>query len=119
MDQPMPTADYRSVRIETLREHFQEQVEITSLRAVAQRAGVGRTTLFKFLRGATTPHPRVKRALALLYLGNIGQGRGRVTPCTVGEQWERPEVQLAARVLVETFRQSLEPVPDWLSRLAK
>jgi transcriptional regulator with XRE-family HTH domain len=59
--------DYRPVPLDTLRELARERSERTSLRQVAAAVGVGRTTLQKFIQGETSPHPRVKRALARWY----------------------------------------------------
>lgn len=61
-------ADYRAVSIDALREFARDESERTSLRQVAQAAGVGRTTLHKFIQEKTSPHPRVRRLLALWYL---------------------------------------------------
>lgn len=60
--------DYRAVPLDALREFARDQSERTSLRQVAATSGVGRTTLHKFLQGETTPHPRIRRLLALWYL---------------------------------------------------
>jgi hypothetical protein len=52
-----------------LREWVREEAARTSLRKVAETAGVGRPSVTKFLTGHGNTHPRVQRALALLYLG--------------------------------------------------
>jgi AcrR family transcriptional regulator len=60
--------DHRAVPVETLREFARDRAELTSVRQVAAEAGLGRTTLRNFLTRDTTPHPRVRRLLALWYL---------------------------------------------------
>jgi hypothetical protein len=60
--------DHRAVPVETLREFARDRAELTSVRQVAAEAGLGRTTLRNFLTRETTPHPRVRRLLALWYL---------------------------------------------------
>lgn len=64
----MNTRDHRSVPLDVLREFVRSQAELASLRAVAEASGVGRTTLRNFLYKGTTPHPRIRRTLALWYL---------------------------------------------------
>jgi hypothetical protein len=63
--------DHRTVPLEVLREFTRSQAELTSIRLVAEDAGVGRSTLHKFVTGGTTPHPRVRRLLALWYLRRV------------------------------------------------
>ena len=65
---PATGTDYRAVPLETLRQFARAEAERTSLRHVAAAVGVGRTTLHNLLSGETSPHPRVKRLLALWYL---------------------------------------------------
>ncbi|MBW3572578.1 MAG: hypothetical protein KY467_15860 [Gemmatimonadetes bacterium] len=60
--------DHRTVPLEVLREFARSEAERTSLRHAAEDAGVGRSTIHKFIMGGTTPHPRVRRLLALWYL---------------------------------------------------
>ena len=60
--------DHRSVPVEVLREFARSQAELSSIRMIADDAGVGRSTLHKFITAGTTPHPRVRRLLALWYL---------------------------------------------------
>lgn len=60
--------EYRAVSVETLREFARDRAELTSVRQVAAEVGLGRTTLHNFISGDTTPHPRVRRLLALWYL---------------------------------------------------
>ncbi|HZG43331.1 MAG TPA: helix-turn-helix transcriptional regulator [Longimicrobium sp.] len=60
--------NHRDIPLPVLREWARTQTEITSLREVAARVDIGRTTLGKFIRGETTPHPRIVRRIGLLYL---------------------------------------------------
>jgi hypothetical protein len=63
--------DHRSVPVEVLRDFARHQVELSSIRLVAEDAGVGRSTLHKFISGGTMPHSRVRRLLALWYLRRL------------------------------------------------
>jgi hypothetical protein len=65
--------DHRAVPLEVLREFARDESERTSLRQVATMLGLGRTTLQKFIGAETTPHPRVRRKIALWYL-EAGRG---------------------------------------------
>jgi hypothetical protein len=60
--------DHRSVPVEVLREFVRDQAELSSVRQVAAEIGLGRTTLHSFVTGESTPHPRVRRLIALWYL---------------------------------------------------
>lgn len=62
--------EWRDVPVETVRAWARDEAERTSLRALAGRAGLGRTTVQKFITAMTSPHPRIRRALTLLYLGD-------------------------------------------------
>ena len=64
--------DHRTVPVEVLREFARHQAELSSIRLVAEDAGVGRSTLHKFITAGTMPHPRVRRLLALWYLRRLG-----------------------------------------------
>jgi hypothetical protein len=63
--------DHRTVPLEVLREFARSQAELSSIRLVAEDAGVGRSTLHKFISAGTMPHPRVRRLLALWYLRRV------------------------------------------------
>lgn len=63
--------DHRTVPLEVLREFVRSQAELSSLRLVAEDAGVSRSTVHKFVTAGTTPHPRVRRLLALWYLRRL------------------------------------------------
>lgn len=73
--------NHRDIPLPVLREWARTQSEITSLRDVAVRVDIGRTTLAKFIRGETTPHPRIVRRIGLLYLGEpTAAARPSVSP---------------------------------------
>lgn len=57
--------------MEVLREFARHQAELRSIRSLAEDAGVGRSTLHKFITAGTRPHPRVRRLLALWYLRRL------------------------------------------------
>jgi hypothetical protein len=63
--------DHRAVPLEVLREFVRSATELSSIRAVAEDAGVGRSTVHKLITAGTIPHPRVRRLLALWYLRRI------------------------------------------------
>lgn len=63
--------DHRTVPLEVLREFARSQAELTSLRVVAEDAGIGRSTLHKFINAGTMPHPRIRRLLGLWYLRRL------------------------------------------------
>jgi hypothetical protein len=63
--------DHRSVPLEVLRELARSEAELSSIRIVAEDAGVGRSTLHNFIARGTMPHPRVRRLLALWYLRRL------------------------------------------------
>lgn len=56
-----------------VRDFAREQVELSSLRSVAPKIGIGHTTLDRFLKGSK-PHPRIWRALRTWYEREIGRG---------------------------------------------
>lgn len=72
MPEGAASVDQRTVPLEVLREFARSQAELTSIRLVAEDAGVGRSTLHKFITAGTMPHPRVRRLLALWYLRRLG-----------------------------------------------
>jgi hypothetical protein len=84
------------------------------VRAVAEKVGLGRTTMQKFIRGETQPHPRVRRLAALAYLDKEERdaegSRGPPPP------WSDPEVQLAMRVLLRAYARAGEVPPEWLTQ---
>jgi AcrR family transcriptional regulator len=57
----------RPIPVEVLRHWYAERTTRSSIRQVADAAGVGRSTLHKFVTAGTHPHPRIRRLLALFY----------------------------------------------------
>lgn len=74
--------DHRAVPLEVLREFARDESERTSLRQVAIMLGLGRTTLQNFIAGETTPHPRVRRKIALWYLESASGASGSAPPAS-------------------------------------
>lgn len=64
--------ELRAIPLDTLRAFVLAESERSSLRGVAERSGVGRTTLHHFLYRGTRPHPRIRRLLALYYTREAG-----------------------------------------------
>jgi hypothetical protein len=54
-----------------LREFVPSMAERSSIRLVGEDSGVGRSTIHKFISAGTTPHPRIRRLLALWYLRRV------------------------------------------------
>jgi ribosomal protein L17 len=63
--------DHRAVPLEVLRDVVRSLTEQASIRSVAEDAGVSRSAVHKFITAGTTPHPRVRRLLALWYLRQL------------------------------------------------
>lgn len=83
MTQDEPTREqWRAVPLDTLRAYVLTVSERSSLRAVAERSGIGRTTVLAFLNG-TRPHPRIRRLLALWYLRETGGTQVDTDACEV------------------------------------
>lgn len=61
--------DWRSVPVDELRAWARDEAECTSLRALAARVGIGRTTLQHFIDSDTHTHPRIRRKIALACMG--------------------------------------------------
>src|SRR5690349_12124600 len=74
--------DHRAVPVETLREFARDRAELSSVRQVAAEVGLGRTTLHNFIYENTTPHPRVRRLLALWYLREKEKEKAEISPET-------------------------------------
>lgn len=74
-----PTPDQlRAIPLEAIRAFALAELDGSSSRAIAERSGVGRTTLRGFLFDGRRPHPRIRRLLALWYwkeTGGVGVGR--------------------------------------------
>ena len=97
--------DWHSVPLDDLRRFAGARAARTSLRETAADAGVGRTTLEKFIHGKTQPHSRIVRAVALLYLCEQRQGDGIVADALrvllVGvpaEEWESAAAEVLSVV---------------------
>ena len=130
----LQAADHRTVPLEVLREFARSQAELTSIRLVAEDAGVGRSTLHKFITADTMPHPRVRRLLALWYLRRLGgvDETELVRPYVsalqvlVGEVPEQSRMRVTTHVLDSVDRgytEAGEETPRWIkalrSRLAR
>ena len=70
-DEPAPQ-QLRAIPLEAMRTFALTEAGRTSLRVLAERVGVGRTTLRGFLYDGRKPHPRVRRLLALWYVREAG-----------------------------------------------
>lgn len=119
--------DHRDVPLEVLREFARSQAEATSIRAVAEEVGIGRSTLNKFVLGRTNPQPRVRRLLALWYLETVDRAhdidvaRPYASALHVLLADLPPDQrEAAARGLVNVLvRVYGEAVPRWLDLLRK
>lgn len=120
--------DHRKVPLEVLREFVRSQTELSSIRLVAEDAGVSRSTVHKFINAGTTPHPRVRRLLALWYLRQVSGFdemeliRPYVSALEIlcGEVPEptRGPTMLAVMADVEhAYTQSEEEAPRWVKIL--
>lgn len=120
--------DHRSVPVEVLREFVRDQSELSSVRQVAAEIGLGRTTLHSFLAGETTPHPRVRRLIALWYLqkvqetGELEAVRPYAAALEILLSHIPPERRRAAEqevldALAQTHAQSNTTPPRWLELL--
>lgn len=67
----MKWVDHRMIPVEVLREFAMHQAELTSIRLAAEDAGVGRSTLHKFIAQGSMPHARIRRLLALWYIRRV------------------------------------------------
>ena len=71
MTNPGPPAhwtNFRDIPLEVLRDFVRTRSEATSIRQVADEMRVARSTLHSFVTSETTPHPRIRRVIALWYL---------------------------------------------------
>lgn len=117
--------DHRSIPLDVLREFVRSQAEITSVRAVAQTVGVGRTTLHNFLYEGTTPHPRIRRLLGLWYIAEHNKPpdfevvRPYVSALSILVSTLPTDQQGTARALLVDDLCALhgEPLPRWLQLL--
>lgn len=117
--------DHRAVPIDTLREFARDRAEMSSVRQVASDVGLGRTTLHNFISEDTTPHPRVRRLLALWYLREQQKEANPATPAASAVEillnGIPPEQRKEARAaLVETLaaiHKAAGAPPQWLNDL--
>lgn len=65
---PAQWTNFRDIPLEVLRDFVCTRAEDSSIRQVAVEMGLGRTTLHSFMYAETTPHPRIRRKIALCYL---------------------------------------------------
>lgn len=122
----MTYTDHRSVPLDVLRDFIRSQCELASVRAVAAETGLGRTTLHAFINGATKPHPRVRRTLALWYLAKVNEApdidvlRPYESALAILISSLPPDAQEAARALLVDDLRGLHsaPLPRWLQLLS-
>jgi hypothetical protein len=121
------TAEHREIPVETLRAWYVDECELASVRQVATAAGIGRTTLHKFVSSDREPHPRTRRLLALYFMrmrGSVDEQRAADarTAFTILAGFFPPEARerIAAELLDVTERgferEGLE-VPGWIALL--
>lgn len=122
--------DHRSIPLEVLREFVLAQSEVTSMRAVAAAIGIGRTTLRSFLNQNTTPHPRIRRLIALWYIAEHDKApdmdlvRPYRSAMSILVSGLPPNEQDAAQneaaaALYAVYVARHVPVPRWLELLLK
>ncbi|MBV9109638.1 MAG: hypothetical protein JO306_09560 [Gemmatimonadetes bacterium] len=100
---------YRTIPEDVLREFYRDQIELSSLKEVAARAGIGRTTLHSFMNGSS-PHPRTRRLLGLYYLRL--QGTVRYDEALRVLSGGDDELQnTLAEAIAEHHRKSGKPLP--------
>lgn len=117
-------AEIRAVPVETLRDWYRELVELSSLRQVAPLCGVGHSTLHNFLSGAS-PHPRVKRLLAIYYLvqgsseDETRPARDALAVLSQGIDGHKRDrvVQQILEVVEQAHRQCQAEPPQWLVQI--
>lgn len=118
-----PTAaELRAIPIPTLRGFYADLAERNSIRVVAGWSGIGHSTLHNFLQGAS-PHPRVRRLLALYYVtaqqgGDQTGGRPEALAALVAdieESRRRKAVRGILQVLEAGFGNG--KVPPWIAAI--
>jgi hypothetical protein len=118
------------VPLDVLREFARSQAELTSIRDVAEDAGVRRSTLHKFIAAGTMPHPRIRRLLALWYLrrregvDEVDLIRPYVAALgTLLANVPEPSRERVARIVLdiiwEGFAGTEEEAPRWLDVLRR
>jgi len=89
----------RELPIEAVRELARDRSERSSIRHLADKMGLGHSTLHNFIRGAT-PHPRIRRTLAEWYVREIGSG---------GDEYPDVAYASAVQVLVAGLPDAARP----------
>jgi transcriptional regulator with XRE-family HTH domain len=109
-----------AVALETLRGFLADRIQSSSERVVAMETGLSRSTLTKFVRGETQPHPRTQRLLAAYYLAQTRVGEEEdVDPrrAAIGILFPGvPEIEIVA-VLEELYTEHGMPLPYWMARI--
>jgi hypothetical protein len=118
-----PTAEeLRAIPIPKLREFYADLAERNSIRVVAGWCGIGHSTLHNFLQGAS-PHPRVRRLLALYYVtaqqgGDQADGRPEALAALVAGI-EESRRRKAVRDILQALEQGFGAgeVPLWIAAI--
>lgn len=115
--------EHRAIPLEVLRVFYRDAVEAESIRTVAAECDVGHSTLQKFVTGeTTTPHPRIRRLLALHYLRSQGGAADRhherdaldfVLPGLPGRMRDQAAAQIRD-VVQRTYESAGLPPPEWV-----
>lgn len=118
----------RELSVDAMRALARDRTEQSSIRTVAQEMGLGHTTLYNFLQGAT-PHPRVRRALAEWYVRQSAALPGAERPAeaysaalAVLVDAMPPETRASAADELLSYLESLHrqgggTTPGWITRL--
>lgn len=114
--------ELRSIPIPKLREFYADLAERNSIRVVAGWCGIGHSTLHNFLQGAS-PHPRVRRLLALYYVtaqqgGDPTGGRAEALAALIADIEESQRRQ-AVRDILQVLEQGFgtAKVPLWIAAI--
>ena len=113
----MSEQTYKNAPVEVLREFYRNELELYSFKEVAERTGLGKTTLQSFMAGSN-PHPRTRRTLALYYalIREFGAREDALELLSGGEE-ELKTVVLTA--LLNHHQQHGREVPQWLDALSR
>lgn len=106
---------YRAIPLAVLRDFARDEAERSSIRALASVIGVGRGTLSSFIEASTSPHPRVKRLVALWYLSRTVQSEAEAA-----EQEVSAALECFVRNLLGSSRQEAgTTIIDYVTGLYK
>lgn len=121
--------ELRAVPVETLRAWYVDECELSSVRRVAATAGIGRTTLWKFIAEEAEPQPRTRRLLGLYYMrarGSVDEQRAADahTALTIlagyfPEEHRPAFVRDVLGTLERGFTDAGVEPPTWLERLRR